>query len=345
MPTTNPFFSNTTGYSAENQLIDDLVIEQIGMFGLDILYMPRRMMNLDKLLHESTKSAFEFAMSMPVYLKSFSGYQNGMELLSKFGVRSSDEITVVMSRSQWTTYYGPFVKSYYNSIAGRPTGSIPDHLEGETAQRPKEGDLIYFPFDDGIFEIKYVMFDQPFFQLGQGYVFEMQCEKFEYSGETFSTGVTDVDDSMVRPDYYRLELTMDEGDDTFKQYENVTIYNVGDPTSGFDESEFRLYKDAGFLHGVPSVTGKVRNWNFPNKKLTAGDLSDLDPSVLNKDTGIIELEKFDKVLVIGEESGAIWYSSTAGEEKTAFNDSITLQDEFNDIKIIDLGDENPFGFY
>ena len=165
-PTTNPFFSNTTGYSGETLLLDDLCREQIKMFGVDLLYMPRRMLNLDKLLHESSKSAFEFAMPIPMYVKSYSGFQNGMELLTKFGIRDSSELTLTMSRSEWNAYYAPFVKSYYNAIKERPPTDILNHLEGETAQRPKEGDIIYFPFDDGLFEVKYVNFEEPFFQVG-----------------------------------------------------------------------------------------------------------------------------------------------------------------------------------
>ena len=79
MPTTSPFFSNTTGYSGEQSLIDDLVIEQIALTGIDVYYMPRKHLNLDKLLHESPKNAFEVAMSIPMYIKSFSGYNNSME--------------------------------------------------------------------------------------------------------------------------------------------------------------------------------------------------------------------------------------------------------------------------
>ncbi len=348
MPYTSPFFSNVTGYSPEQDLVDDLVREQIKIYGMDVLYMPRRNLNLDKLLHESSKSAFELAMPIPMYLKSFSGYQNGMELLTKFGVRSSDEITMVMSRSEFITYYAPYLKSYYNSIKGNPETDPLNRLEGETAQRPKEGDLIYFPFDDGIFEIKYVMFDQPFFQLGQGYVFEIQCEKFEYSGETFSTGIADVDDSMVRPDYHRLEFSLTEGSDTFEQFETVKIYDVSNPQSPLPDATaeaFRLYLDAGFLHGVPEVTAKVMSWNKPDKILTVGDVSDADPTQLDRDTGNVDINKFDNVMIVGDKSGAIWYSESVTEEEIAFNDSNTIQDEFHDIKIHDVGDTNPFGFY
>ena len=101
MPYTNSFFSNTTGYTAEVSLIDDLVREQIKMFGVDVLYMPRRMLNHDKLLHESTKNAFELALPMPAYIKTFDGYDSGLEALTKFGVRSSDELTLQISKSEF----------------------------------------------------------------------------------------------------------------------------------------------------------------------------------------------------------------------------------------------------
>ena len=183
MPTTNPFFSSTTGYSGEQQLLDDLTREQIKMFGIDVAYLPRVMVNYDKLLHESTVSAFETCLNIPMYVKTFDGYDNSMEMLTKFGIRSSDQVTLQMSRSEFETYYSPFLKEYYEANGGL------DPLEGTIAGRPKEGDLIHFPMDDSIFEIKYVAVDTPFFQLGQGYIYEIQCERFEYSGEDFNTGI------------------------------------------------------------------------------------------------------------------------------------------------------------
>ena len=156
-PYTSPYFNSTyPGQTSEQSLVDDLVREQIKIYGLDVIYMPRRHLNLDKLLHESSKAAFEFGMPIPMYLKTVDGYDNGMEVLTKFGVRSSDEITMVMSRSEFTAYYSPYLKEYYNSINGNPPGTKLDPLIGEIDTRPKEGDLVYFPFDGGIFEIKYV---------------------------------------------------------------------------------------------------------------------------------------------------------------------------------------------
>ena len=383
MPYTNPYFSNTTGFSGEVSLLDDLVREQIKMFGVDLLYLPRRMLNLDKLLHESTKNAFEMALPMPMYIKSFDGYDNGLEALTKFGVRASDELTLQMSRSGFIAYYAPYIKSYYNDLAGRPHDAQLERLDGETAARPKEGDLVYFPFDDGVFEIKYVQFDQPFFQLGKGYIFELQCEKFEYSGATFSTGYDNVDDTHKEPDYYRLEFQMEEGGSgSFLYREKVTLYNMegdwevtdggaalvdffktigelgaefpGVPTLDVGTSDdikfkypqevFRLYKDPGFLNQIEKVEGTVMVWEKPNGLLTLSDLTDLDPEQPD-DIKDLNINRFDRVVIVGQSSGAVWYSEKAKTQDKAFDDGTLIQQEFDAIKVIDVPEDiNPFGF-
>ena len=400
MPHTSPYFNSVfPGQSSEQGLVDDLVREQIKIYGLDILYMPRRHLNLDLLLHESTKNAFEFAMPIPMYLKTVDGFDNGMEVLSKFGVRSSDEVTLVMSRSEFTTYYAPYIKSYYNQIKGKDVIDPLDELIGETDARPKEGDLIFFPFDNSIFEIKYVMFDSPFFQLGRGYVFEIQCEKFEYSGANFTTGYEEVDNAQTITDYYRMEFQVDPGGTkTFDKYERVDIYNLmekeevyditghlvysGDrlptdtmlmsedfqaditdkpiltdvkPVAPNDELEtglfletdgvanFVLYKDPGLLRKVPSVSATVMDWDITKGLLTVGDLSDLDPEQEDEDYDLT-VNKFDTVIIIGRDSGAYHIAVKAGTKRKAFDDGDIIQEEFDEIKIVDPFDDNPFGF-
>jgi len=354
MPHSSPFFSNNTGYSAEVKLIDDLVVEQIAMFGLDVMYMPRKHLNLDRLLHESSKSAFEVAMPLVCYVKSFDGYDNGMELLEKFGVRNSDELTFVTSRSQFTTYYGPYLKNYYEQING---GEPLNPLIGQTDARPKEGDLIYFPFDDGIFEIKYVNFDEPFFQLGKGYVFELQCEKFEYSGENFNTGYRDIDDTEEKVDYYKTKFTFDDkGEGTFKLRETVSIYSVQEFTDEdgdvitteeglalFGGSMFNLYNDAGYTDKVYRFTGEVMDWDLPNKELIIGNITKLDPDQEDENHDVT-VNKFDNVIIVGNDSGASWYSSKAEQKDAAFTDNKLIQSEFDQIKIFDEDDDSPFGF-
>ncbi len=366
MPYTNTFFSNTTGYVGEINLLDDLVREQIKMYGIDILYLPRWMVNLDDLLHEATKSVFELAMPIPMYLKSFDGYDNSMEMLTKFGVRSSDELTLIMSRSEWGAYYGPFVKAYYNQKDGHPPTEPLDHFDGQTAMRPKEGDLIYFPFDDSLFEVKYVQFDQPFFQLGKGYIYEMQCEKFEYSGETFDTGVDRLDKIQSRTGFYELEFDLAAGgSSSYSLLEEVTLYNVTGLTPPEDPnlSPFSLYNDAGFLEDVPTVKGQVMEFDLPKKRLKLGDLSNLNPDFektyyntppteLGDEGGTeypddyynVNKNAFDKVLIVGKKSGASWVSERAVTAQALFNDSQEIQSEFDKIKILDIADQDPFGF-
>ncbi len=369
-PTTNTYFSSTTGYSGEQQLIDSLVIEQIAMFGLDLMYMPRENVNLDRLLHESTKDVFSLAMSIPMYVKSYDGYDNSMEMLTKFGIRSSDELTLVMSRSQWSTYYAPYVKSMYNADSNRSDLAENNPLEGQTSKRPKEGDLIFFPFDGGMFEIKYVSFDQPFFQLGKGYIYELQCEKFEYSGEDFNTGIVAIDETSPRSAFPNIEFLLKEGGtSTFEFQEKVRIYDLtkldyilvelenGTPLFTEDGSftieaaqsgdikNFQFTDDSGVIRNVPYVEATVASWNITTRKLSIANVSDMAPDQLNRETGNVDINEFDVALIVGQTSSATWYSVTAVQKPKPFDDSAEIQEEFNKIKIYDPVDTSPFGFY
>jgi hypothetical protein len=343
MPTTNPFFSTTTGYEGEVNLLDDLVIEQIGMFGIDVVYLPKRMINYDRFLNESTKDIFEMALPMPVYIKNYSGYNSGMEILTKFGVKNSEEMTLVMSKSQYTAHYAPFMKAYYQNMTENDTIDLNlNEMEGKTEFRPKEGDLIYFPLDDGIFEIKYVLFDEPFFQLGKGYTFELQCEKFEYSGEVFDTDIPELDKQQTLTSYYRLEFDVLDGRGTFLHDEGVSIYRINDD---FELKEFELGALNSLFYNVTVVNGKVMKWNKPKKKLVIGNITNEDPTQVNKTTGNVDADKLERVLILGQVSGAVYVSSNAEVEDTAFDDELQIQKEFDRIKVVDEKDLYEFGFY
>jgi len=353
-PHTSPFFSNVTGYTGEQQLLDDLVREQIKIYGIDLLYMPRKLMNLDKLLHESSVSAFELAFPIPMYVKSFDGFDQSMEMLTRFGMRSSDQITFVISRSEWSTFYKPFVANFYKE---QNDGGPLDPLEGQTDTRPKEGDLIYFPFDDSIFEIKYVSFDNTFFQLGRGYTFELQCEKFEYSGETFDTGYENVDDIELDVNYYKLEFQMDVGGtDTYELTERVLLYsydNIGteDGDNLADEEgeligteqEFILDDYSGIDVSVASVSAEVMSWDITTRKLVLANFSNVDPTQPGDDYDM-DVEKFNNVRIVGETSGANWTSTSVVQAEIYANDNDVIQSEFDAIKIVDPTDTDPFGF-
>jgi hypothetical protein len=347
MPHTSPFFSNTTGYSGENTLIDDLVREQIKIYGVDLIFMPRKLVNLDQILHESSKSAFEFGLPIPTYIKTFDGFDNGNELLTKFGIRSADRLTFQISRTEFQTYYSPFLKSYYQSIN---SGGDVDPLKGQTADRPKEGDLLYFPFDDSIFEIKYVQFDVPFYQLGKGYIFELECERFEYSGEEFSTGYSDIDDTTEDLPIFKTQFTVDlaTGSGTYAKFETVTIYDVSDvetPTTTPPDpiDQFRLYNDSGYLEGVDTLTAKVVTWNKVTGVLVVENITNNDP--LQRDENYdLNVDKLANVLIVGQTSTASFLTTAAAIPEQRDDDTTAIQTEFDLIKVEDAADQNPFGF-
>ena len=346
-PYTSPFFSNTTGYSGENNLIDDLVREQIKIYGVDIVFMPRKLVNLDKILHESSKSAFEMGMPIPMFIKTFDGFDGGNELLSKFGIRSADRLTFQLSRSEFNAYYAPFLRSYYESIN---QGGELDPLEGQTDTRPKEGDLLYFPFDDSIFEIKYVQFDVPFYQLGKGYIFEIECEKFEYSGESFSTGYEDIDDTTQDLPIFKTQFNVDlaSGTGTYTKFEQVTIYDVSDietPTTDVPDpvDPFRLYKTAGFLDNVTTLTAQVISWNKVTGELLVQNISNDDPLQQDADYDV-DVNKLSAVLIVGGTSEASFLTTGASIPTQRDDDTTEIQTEFDAIKVVDAADKDPFGF-
>ena len=188
------------------------------------------------------------------------------------------------------------------------------------------------------------------------------CEKFEFSGESFETGYEEIDQAKTSPDYYRLEFTLKgDGSGSFQTEERVEITdftNVIDlTTENFDnltneqriqlvvDEVFRLYNDPGYIEHVDAVYATVTDFDLPNRKLVVNDLTNLDPDQVDKSDYIVDINKFDTVIIKGLETGAVWVSVKADEHPTAFNDNKIIQDEFDDIKNMDDPfDENPFGF-
>ena len=175
----NPYFLN--GTSSEQRLIQDLVNEQLRMYGQEIVYMPRKFITEKKIIKELLVSKFDDSFQLEAYIATSDGFGGQGDILSKFGVRSTDEVTFIVSRERFEDFISPFI------------------LEAEDIKlktRPQEGDLIYFPLDNGLFEIKYVEAKRPFYQLNNLYVYELKCELFEYEDEIIDTGLSDVDNTI-----------------------------------------------------------------------------------------------------------------------------------------------------
>lgn len=182
----NPFFLQ--GSPDEQRLMQSLIDEHLSMFGVDVYYIPRKMIDTDDVLGEVQSSKFNDAYIIEAYLNNFEGYAKGSDIMTKFGINLQNEITLTISRERYEDFIAPFIVTHNAKNAGT------DVLLGE---RPKEGDLIFFPLGERLFEIKHVEHENPFYQLGKNYIYELQCELFRYEDEQFDTNVSFVDERAL----------------------------------------------------------------------------------------------------------------------------------------------------
>jgi len=176
----NPFFQQ--GSKTEQSLVQDLINEQLRMYGVEVHYMPRQFITTKTVIEEVIESSFKEAYPLEAYVENFEGYNDNTVILSKFGIQSQQEITLTISKERYETYIRPLAQQ--NSLNLVP-------------ERPKEGDLVYFPLGGRIFEIKYVEHEKPFHQLNSTYVYTLKCELFRIEDEVIDTGIDDVDDELV----------------------------------------------------------------------------------------------------------------------------------------------------
>lgn len=212
----NPYFIN--GTASEQRLIQDLVNEQIRTFGQDIVYMPRKFITEKKIIKELLVSKFDDSFHLEAYIATPDGFGGQGDILSKFGVRSTDEITFIISKERFEDFILPFISSK-------------DDIKN--ISRPQEGDLIYFPLDNALFEIKYVEGKRPFYQLNNLYVYELKCELFEYEDEIIDTGHEDVD-TTIKDFGYIGTLTMVSESATPAELEINLAPQIGKSVSNID---------------------------------------------------------------------------------------------------------------
>ena len=180
----NPFFLQ--GSSGEQNLIQDLINEQLRMYGVEIYYIPRQYVSKKSVIKEVIQSKFDSSYPIEAYVDNYEGYGGPGTLLSKFGIQDIDDLTLIISKERFENYISPLIKDLPNV---------------ELSSRPKEGDLVYFPLGDRLFEIKYVEHEKPFYQLKKNYVYELRCELFRYEDEILDTGVEHIDDNIAEEGY------------------------------------------------------------------------------------------------------------------------------------------------
>jgi hypothetical protein len=172
MPT-NVYF--TQGTSNEQYLIEDLILESITIYGQEFMYLPRTLVAKDNILGEDRLSQFKSSFPIEMYLETVDGFQGQGAFIQKFGLMMEQSATLTVARRRWEQMVGRFGQTIIPS-------------------RPNEGDLLYFPLTGGLFEIKFVQHQDPFYQLGRLYIYKLEVELFQYASEAIDTGVTEIDE-------------------------------------------------------------------------------------------------------------------------------------------------------
>lgn len=294
----NPYIS--LGTTNEQRLQENLIIEALQIYGHETYYLPRNIVNRDTILNETIESKFGSAFKIEMYVASIDGFEGDGQFISKFGLEIRDQVKLVVARKRWEELVGRF----------KVTQSV----------RPAEGDLIYFPLVNGLFEIKYAVGDSPFYQLQNLPTYELTCELFEYGNEQIDTGVLEIDD-VERNEAFRSILTIStiSGSGTFRYGEEVTQVLDSDTTI------------TGEVASVSSTTIKVvqtrdsDNGSDTFWQVTAGTVGNL----------------------IGKRSGATRPVTAVTDDMTALEevDAQAQNNQFETIgnDFVDFTETNPFG--
>tara|TARA_Y100000004_G_scaffold173135_1_gene210680 strand:- start:1009 stop:2136 length:1128 start_codon:yes stop_codon:yes gene_type:complete len=366
MPTSSYFPSYYQGNSGEQNLYQDLVDEQVKLFGTDIYYLPRTILQ-DSTLEEVRYSKYQEQFQVEMLLQNVTGFADGTEFVSKFGLRITDEVVFRISTRRWDEVVA----------ANNPTLTY----DG----RPNEGDLLYFPLTEDIYEIKYVEKESPFYQFGKIQFYTLTAELYEVGSDSFETGVAEIDDVELEFGS-AIKLVMDPGGsgdftvgeevvgDEFLAKATATIssdavdsititdsglhYNASLPPTvtitgggGNGATATASVSSTGLVTGILVTSGgsgyssvptvvidyspkdnraEVKSWNSSTREL----------QVINR-TGTFTTAE----VIEGQTSGARWspesYDTLNNTSSTYYAQNREIEDAADDI--IDWTEGNPFG--
>ena len=191
MPT-NVYFS--TGTTSEQKLYEDLIIEQLKIYGQDVYYLPRKIANKDTIFGEDPASSFDDSYIIEMYVDNTDGYMGEQEIIKKFGLELRDDIKFTVSKLRWETL-------------------VSNNSDLQNTLRPNEGDLVYFPTTKAFFEIQFVEHEQPFYQQSALPVYKLSCTKWEYSSERVDTGIAEIDatEDALSTDTMAFQFSLETG--------------------------------------------------------------------------------------------------------------------------------------
>ena len=175
----NPFFLQ--GSQSEQRLVQSLINEQLQIYGVEVTYIPRKFVRKQTIIKEVQSSAFDDNFLLEAYVNTYEGYGGQGDIMTKFGVSLRDELILTISKERFEDFISPFLES---------------DEDYELSTRPREGDVIFFPLGSRLFEVKFVEHEEPFYQLGKNYVYQLKCELFEYEDEVFDTDIEEIDSQL-----------------------------------------------------------------------------------------------------------------------------------------------------
>lgn len=307
MPTSHYFPLYYKNNSSETNLIQNLVDEQIKLFGTDIYYLTRKTIR-DNSINDVIHSEFSEKIVIEAMLQNVEGFGEQSEFISKFGLRVSDEIQFTMSVRRWEE----------ESLRLKNL-KIPS--------RPNEGDLIYFPLTGDLYEIKFVERETPFYQLGKLYFFSMTCEIYEVGSEDIDTGIPEIDDIEADNDY-AIQLVLADGGtgnyyvgDTIEFYTDLVVGNLANPTG---------------------IKAEVAEWDAPSRTLKiinmTGDWN--EAYYVGRESGSdTNINITDGIYLVGVQSEFTEIDNANND----FDDNKYIEEAADDILL--WSETNPFGEY
>jgi hypothetical protein len=305
---TNPFFKD---YSGEQDLAEDLTIEIIKTMGRNMYYIPRNVVEFDKIFGEGKRVNYKNAVPVEMYIDSVSGFQGQGDIASKFGIEIKDNVFLTVSK-----------KRFIQEIQTR----FP------TIIRPREGDLIYFPLSKSLFEINFVEHENPFYQHGKLYSYRLTCELFTYNEENITTGTTDIDAVATENREYSYQFVVGadySGITLYSFYPGEIVYQVSGITGAS-----ALYSNATATAVVSAFSLTSNTVDLINIQGTFNVGASTD-SLRGLDSGI------EKPLTAnnGQTTTLVLKSS---ENKTPLGDNDELDTEKIKLDIFDFTEKDPF---
>jgi hypothetical protein len=293
---TNLYFSQKV--HAEQNLYEDIVIESLKMYGQDVYYLPRTIVNEDRVFGDDVPSRFSSSYKVEMYIENVEGFDGEGDLFTKFGVEIRDQATFVVARRRWSST----VNRYDNAI---------------NSERPREGDLVYLPLSNSMFQIMAVEHEQPFYQLSNLAVYKLRCELFEYNDEDFDTSIDAIQDIEERYAYEYL-LTLDSAGGGFTVGETVT----------------QTLSDGVIMRG------EVSGWSDSDNVLKLVHIGADDGNYHEFVSGRVVIGTTDLDLV-GTKATAL-VGSVAEDNQISQNEQ---NDDFSTISsdFLDFSEDNPFG--